>query len=126
MFLLALTYGLERDPKGAIERVIARVRRACEEKRAPFELIMSSALSDGSSIYTVRFASGTHVHSQYYSTHAACMQDIDDNASAVPPRSVVVVSEPLDQSMEHWTEMPVGAFATIRDGTIRIEELCVS
>jgi len=123
LFLLALTYGLDRDPKRAIERVIERVRQACTERGAPFELIMSTAFSDGSSIYTVRFASGTHVHSQYYSTHAACMQDIDDNAAAVPARSVVVVSEPLDQSMEHWKEMPVGAFATIRNGAIEIETL---
>ena len=63
MFLLALTYGLQDDPKLAMERVIARVRRACDERGAPFELIMSSALSDGSSIYTMRFASGTLISS---------------------------------------------------------------
>ena len=125
LFLLALTFGLESDPKQAIERVIARVKRACSERAVPFELIMSTAMSDGDSIYTVRFASGAHVHSQYYSTHAACMRAIDDNAETVPARSVVVVSEPLDQSMEHWNEMPVGAFATIRDGAIRIDSLAL-
>ena len=126
LFLLALTYGLEENPKKAIERVIERVRLACEQRNVPFDLIMSTALSDGTSIYTVRFASGAHVHTQYYSTHAACMQAIDDTADIVPARSVVVVSEPLDQTMEHWNEMPVGAFATIRDGAIEIEALAVN
>jgi len=80
-------------------------------------------MSDGRSIYTVRYASGAHVHSQYYSTHAECMRDIDEAAAEVPARSVVVVSEPLDQTMDHWKEMPVGAFASFRDGSIAIEAL---
>src|SRR5579863_1481853 len=84
LFLLALTYGLQTDPKSALERVIARTRRAAEERDLPFDLSLSCAISDGGAIYTVRYATSAHVHSQYYSTHAECMRDIDDAAAAVP------------------------------------------
>lgn len=71
LFLLALTYGLESNPKAAIEKVIQRAKRACGDKDIAFDLVMSCALSDGKVLYTLRYASGKLVHSQYYSTHAA-------------------------------------------------------
>lgn len=125
LFLLALTYGLKNEPKVAFEKVVIHVRRLCEEKNVLFNLVMSCAISDGRSLYTIRYATGEHVHSQYYSTHADCMKEINESNAVVPINSVVVVSEPLDQSMDHWKEMPVGSFATIRDGKIAIESLTV-
>ena len=56
LFLLALSYGLEDNPKLAIEKLISRLREVCEKNKVPFELVMSCALSDGKSLYTMRFA----------------------------------------------------------------------
>jgi len=123
LFLLALTYGLENDPKTAFEKVIARVKKACANNSVPLNLIMSCALSNGKALYTLRYASGKHVHSQYYSTHADCMKDVNEDSASLPTHSVVVVSEPLDLSMEHWKEMPVNSFAIIQNGKIAIQEL---
>lgn len=125
LFLLALTYGLDSDPRGAIEKVIRRTQEACAKNNVSFDLIMSCAISDGKMLYTVRYSSGSFVHSQYYSMHAESMREINEDSAEVPARSVVVVSEPLDQSMDHWKEMPAGAFATIHDGKIHIEMLKV-
>lgn len=125
LFLLALTYGLEHDPKTAIERLIMRARQLCEQKNIPFDLVLSCAISDGNALYTVRYSSGKFIHSQYYSTHAFSMKEINEDSAKVQPDSFVVVSEPLDQHMEYWKEMPVGGFAAIRDGDIQIERLAV-
>jgi predicted glutamine amidotransferase len=122
-FLLALTYGLKDDPKAALRKTISRVERACRERDVPCDVVLSCALSDGTSLYTLRYASGEKCHSQYYSTHADCMKDVCEDATAMPRNSVVVVSEPLDQSGEHWQEMPERSFAAIRDGRIEIEGL---
>jgi glutamine amidotransferase len=122
-FLLALTYGLQKDPKAAIEKMIERVQRACRESNIPQDLILSCALSDGESLYTLRYSATGHSHSQYYSTHAHCMKEINEDSDIVPRNSVVVVSEPLDQSGEHWTEMPHNSFATIKNGQVAIEPL---
>ena len=123
LFLLALTFGLQADPKAAWEKVITHIRDLCSQKKLPFNLVLSCALSDGKKLYTIRYASGSLVHSQYYSTHADCMKDINQESAAVPASSVVIVSEPLDSSMEHWKEMPVGSFASIAKGKITIEQL---
>lgn len=44
------------------------------------------------------------------------MKSINEDSDVVPSHSVVVVSEPLDQSLEHWVEMPVNSFATFQEG----------
>lgn len=125
LFLLALTHGLQDNPRVALETLIREVRSACDRRKVPFELVLSCALSDGKTLYTIRYSSLNFVHSQYYSTHAKSMKEVDEHSAEVPSKSVVVVSEPLDQEMEHWMEMPANAFATIRDGEVGIEILNV-
>ncbi len=124
-FFLALTYGLENNPKTAIEKTIARFARACKEKDIPVEITLSLAISDGESLYTARYAEGIEANSQYYSTHANCMREINSDFAKIPADGVVVVSEPLDYSYEHWEEMPKSSFASIRNGDIDIETLAI-
>ena len=116
LFLLALSCGLQENPKKAWEDVIRITRELCAKKQVAFELLISAALSDGKSLFTLRYSSTDRAHSQYYSTHADCMKSINENSDAVPNSSVVVVSEPLDQSHEHWVEMPIGSFGIFREG----------
>jgi glutamine amidotransferase len=125
LFFLALTYGLESQPKLALERTIHRIDRACRKKGIPVEFNASLAMSDGKTLYTARFAVGLDSNSQYYSTDANCMKAINREFAEMPPDGVVVVSEPLDYSEHKWMEMPEGSFATIREGKIRIEQLCL-
>lgn len=122
LFLLALTYGLETDPKRAIEKVISRVERACKEHDIPMNLTLSCAISDGESLYTVRYAAGKKSNSQYYSALADCLKDSGDCPSQ-PISSIVVVSEPLDHAGIYWTEMPDNSFATIKNGQVNVEML---
>ncbi len=116
LFLLALTNGMQENPKLAWEKTIRQLRDLCVAKNITFDLIMSCSISDGKSLYSFRYSSTQRIHSQYYSTHADCMKAINENSDDFPKNSVVVVSEPLDQSMEHWIEMPAGSFATFQEG----------
>lgn len=122
-FFLTLTYGLEKNPKKAIEKTINRIKQACEAHNIPFEITLSIAISDGLALYTARYAYGIEYNSQYYSTHAECMKDISSDFAKMPSNGVVVVSEPLDYSLEHWEEMPKSSFATIKNGDIEIEKI---
>lgn len=122
-FLLALTFGLQDNPKEALERTIKRIKQAYIRQNLSPDMIFSCALSDGKALYTMRYATGAKSHSQFYSTHAECMKDIDEDFSSVPKDSVIVVSEPLDQSGEHWNEMPQNSFAVIQKGNVIIEKL---
>ncbi len=124
-FLLALTYGLEKSPKEAMEKMIVRVERACREKGIGVRFTLSCAMSDGKYLYTIRYASGSISNSQYYATHPECIRDLGDNHSRMPGHSVIVVSEPLDQGYENWTEMQDNSFATIINGSVEIEKIGV-
>lgn len=124
-FFLALTNGLETDPKSAIEKTIKRIRQACNDQNIPFEMTLSIAFSNGEFLYTSRFAAGIEANSQYYSTHAECMQQISDDYTKIPTNGVVVVSEPLDHTYELWKETPKSSFAIIRDGAIDLQSLNV-
>lgn len=123
LFLLALTYGLADNPKRALERVIARVLQACEANAVKPDMILSCAISDGTTLYTLRYSSSERLHSQYYSTHAECLKDMNEENEIMPKRSVVVVSEPLDQSGELWQEMPSNSFSSIAQGKVEISQL---
>lgn len=122
-FLLALTYGLQDNPKTALERMIMRVERACRERNIPPRLVLSCALSDGQTLYTLRYASGGKSNSQFYSTHSHCMKSIQAGLPTLPENSVVVVSEPLDECAENWQEMPNDSFAIIENGEVSIMPL---
>ncbi len=123
LFYLALHFGLEKEPKQAVERAIDHIRETGARHGLEMELLLSCAMSDGKKLYTFRYSSGSRAHSQYYSTHADCMQVLGEENDPMPKNSVVVVSEPLDQKLEHWTEMPVNHFATIERGKVDIEPL---
>jgi glutamine amidotransferase len=122
-FFLALTYGLEDNPKAAIEKTIGRVVQTAIQHGLPVDITLSIAFSDGQSLYTLRYSAGAEANSQFYSTHANCMKNINDGFSEIPTDSVVVVSEPLDFSYDDWEEMPKNSFSTIRNGKIQIEAL---
>lgn len=123
IFLLALTYGLEDDPKAAFEKVIKRILHAFESLGIAPDMILSCAISDGKSLFTLRYSSSKRLHSQYYSTHAECLKDLSEENDIMPKRSVVVVSEPLDQSGELWEEVAANTFNSFANGTVRTEAL---
>lgn len=117
-FLLMLTFGLEHDPKAAYLQSIEAVRKACDAQGITMKLILSCALSDGASLFTLRYAEGEKPHSQYYT-------DFEQGAE----KGVIVVSEPLDDehsSGYRWQEMPPCAYAEIRAGEVRIDPLTPS
>lgn len=123
IFLLALTYGLQDNPKAAFEKVIARVLRAFETIAVEPDMILSCAMSDGNSLYTLRYSSSERLHSQYYSDHAECLKDLSEENDIMPKRSIVVVSEPLDNTGELWQEVPANTFNNFIHGEARIEQL---
>jgi predicted glutamine amidotransferase len=126
IFKLAIHFDLENNPKLAIEKTISYLFTALKEKNIKPEFALSCAFSNGNSLYTTRFSTMEKVHSQFYSTKEDCMKDIGDGGVILPKNSVVVVSEPLNNSHEDWIEVPHKAFTTIQNGEVKIEALEVN
>lgn len=125
-FLLALTYGLQTNPKEALRRMVDRVQRAMVENDLDDGgLNLSCAMSDGQKIYTLRYAHKAKSKTQYYSSVSGWITDLDESAESMScsaENSVIVVSEPLDDYDNKWTEIPDNSFATIYDSTVTIEQ----
>lgn len=123
-FYLALTYGLQDNPKNALEKMIGRLIRAQEEAGMKPDLSFSASVTDGNTLYTMRyFTPGATVRTQFYTQDMARVVDVGGTADKRqwPDSGVVVVSEPLDRLSDHWTPVPEASFMTIRDGQISIE-----
>ena len=116
-FLLALSFGLQENPKAALQKMVACVKKAHEDHKItkPF-LNLSCALSDGKGIYTLRYAYGTPSKTQFYSKESGLVQGLKKGAE-----NIVVVSEPLDRKGEKWTAVPDNSFMRIQDGEIQVE-----
>ncbi len=91
VFLAIMGAGGERDPIGAVSRVIATLTAIVNEEGEP--LRFTAALADGHNLYAFRYAANDRANTLYYRT---CGND------------VVIVSEPLDAERERWKPVPPG------------------
>ncbi|MBK9585595.1 MAG: class II glutamine amidotransferase [Alphaproteobacteria bacterium] len=124
-FYLALTYGLQENPKMALEKMIDRLIRAQEEAGMKRDLSFSASITDGNNLYTIRyFTPGATVRTQFFTKDMARVVDVGGTSkeSEWPSKGVVVVSEPLDRLSDYWTPVPESSFMTIRNGEIKIED----
>lgn len=87
LFLIALGQGLESDPHLALQRTARIVQDIARKNGLPARLRMALAISDGETLYAVRYASNDNPPSLYYRR-----SDADDGW--------IVVSEPLQDGSE--------------------------
>ncbi len=91
LFLAAFAFGLDRDPVGALVRLLQAVHAMMLDARITEPLRATMALTDGRDLYAVRWASDHRAPTLYY------RQTRDE---------LMVVSEPLDGERALWREVP--------------------
>ena len=123
-FYLALTYGLEDNPKVAFEKMIQRVEKSQRDAGLKVGVNLSCAASDGETLYSIRYASGDDaIKTQFYSTEMSCIKDLSDSCAILPDGGVILVSEPLDRLSDKWIEVPENSFTTTVNGGVVVENL---
>lgn len=104
LFYLALTYGLDEDPEGALRRVAQRVERAREENgiRAAFRATIATSNGDG--LWVMRTSSTKNVAksshpspSLFYTFGRHGLAMVDGCVETLPEHSTLVASEPLSE-----------------------------
>lgn len=106
LFLLALHFGLDRDPVTAIETMLKHVES--EADRLGFETVIrfTAAFSDGARLYAVRYASDRKAPTLY---------------SAPLGRGHCLVSEPLNDDRDAWVAIPDGSVVVIEGHEIAVQ-----
>ena len=119
MFHLALTFGLESDPPGALARMAGFIEKVARDHGIPQPLWMTVGVSDGKTLYGVRYASDNDAPTLF---HSPDVQDIYKLNPAVAglfgDSAHVIISEPAGKFPELWAEIPQGSLVIVRGGDI--------
>lgn len=123
LFHLALTFGLERDPLGAFERMAGLVESVARAHGIPESLWMTLGLSDGESVWAVRYASDGQAPTLYTSKAVEDLVELglDPEAGArLGPQARMVVSEPIGKLADAWVTVPQASALCLRAGDIEV------
>jgi glutamine amidotransferase len=119
MFYLALTFGLEHDPPGAVERMVGLVEATGRRHGIEHPIQMTIATSDGSSVWAFRYSSEGTSRSLFFSTrvdHLRALHPELEALSELSDASRIIVSEPLGHVTGAWNEVPESSWGVVHEG----------
>ncbi|MGJ8545587.1 MAG: class II glutamine amidotransferase [Sulfitobacter sp.] len=108
LFLTACGYGLERNPKAAMEQAVARLEALSVQTGVAPHMRLTAALADGTRLYAIRYASDALAPSLFYRWDAQ-------------NQGWAVASEPYESINGDWIEVPKGSFCCFEGENCTIE-----
>lgn len=125
MFYLAITFGLETDPLGALSRMAGFIEETGRAHGIPEILWMTVAVSDGRSLFGIRYASDGDAPSLYHSREMEDIFAINPNLRQIlGPSTRVLVSEPIGAFQQMWEPIPQKTAVRIQGGDIESFPFC--
>jgi glutamine amidotransferase len=121
MFFLALTFGLERDASGALERMAGLIEAVARRHGIEHPLNMTVCVMDGEQIVAARYSSEGESRSLFHSNSFAHLHELyPENAriNEAGNTAVLVLSEPLVDLPDVWAEIPESCTVMVRDGVV--------
>jgi predicted glutamine amidotransferase len=119
MFFLALTFGLEQDPPGAVERMVGFIEATASRHGIAQPLQMTIGTTDGAAVWAFRYSSEGRSRSLFYSTAVHTLRALyPDNQALheVSEETRLVVSEPLGDLAGAWNEVPESSYGVVHEG----------
>ena len=118
MFLLALSFGLEDDVHAAISLMAGLVEHTAELNGVEDALQMTLGISDGESLYAIRYSTEGDSRSLYYSANRDATMEIAPDVGRFSRDARAIVSEPLSDLESDWIPVPEASFLTIKRGEV--------
>jgi glutamine amidotransferase len=119
LFYLALTFGLESDPLGAVERAVGFVEATAHAHGIERAVQMTLGFSDGERLWAVRYSTERRSRTLYVSADAATARALHpDNPrfQRLTDEDRIIVSEPLSDLPGVWVEVPEASALVIQHG----------
>jgi glutamine amidotransferase len=107
MFLLALQFGLREAPIAAMAAMVGFVEDLAEHTIGSILLRFTAAFSDGNTLYAIRYATDRKAPTLYASPVGA---------------GYCLVSEPLNDDVDAWAEIPDGSAVTVGKNGIDVAD----
>ncbi|MBC2905747.1 class II glutamine amidotransferase [Streptomyces cupreus] len=119
MFYLAVTFGLDEDPPGAVARMAGVVERSGRDHGVEFPLQMTIAVTDGERVWAFRYSSQGASRSLFYSTRVDALRKLHPDMAflqEVSDETRLIVSEPLGDLPGAWNEVPESSYGVVHAG----------
>ena len=119
LFHLALTFGLEDDPIAALERAIGLVEEVGRGHDIDFPFQGSIGVSDGASLWAVRYSSEGRSRSLFVSADVHALRQLhpeNERIKLLQDTDRVIVSEPLGDLPGAWHEVADATAITVHQG----------
>lgn len=119
MFFLALTFGLEKDPPGAIARMVALVEDEARKAGIDKAVQMTLGIGNGSRLWVFRYSSEGQSRSLFYSTDIKTLRKLYPDIprfKSVTEETRMVVSEPFVDLPGAWNEIPESTYGIVANG----------
>lgn len=119
MFYLAVTFGLDQDPPGAVARMVGVVERNGRDHGVEFPLQMTIAVTDGERLWAFRYSTQGASRSLFYSTRVDTLRKLHPDLTflqEVSDATRLVVSEPLGDLPGAWNEVPESSYGVVYAG----------
>ena len=124
VFHLALTFGLEQDPVRALELAVGLIEETARGRGIAGAVQASFGVSDGTSLWAVRYASEGRARSLFASAEVEAVRRLHPQHprfQRLSPDDRMIVSEPFSDLPGVWREIPEGTAVTVRPGGIMEE-----
>ena len=119
MFYLALTFGLQDDPIGAFERMVGFVEQKGWDAGIEHPMQMTLGLTNGHHLYAVRYSSEHSSRTLYHSRSMRALRALNPTFERYSEDAIVVVSEPMNDVMEYWEEIPESTALVVEGCEVR-------
>lgn len=109
MFLLALSFGLEEDPLGALARMVGAVEETGRRHGVAQPINMTVGALDGKRLIAVRYSSEADSRTLFHNTcvrHLRQLYPDNPQIAALDDDAFLLLSEPLTEMPGAWEEVP--------------------
>lgn len=121
LFYLALGFGLEQDPLGAMERAVGLVEATAESHGIKNPVQMTVGIADGERFWAIRYASGQEPRTLFVSEDVDAVRRLHPENARLREMTEgdrIVVSEPLADLPGAWHEVPASTAVLIEAGSV--------
>lgn len=118
MFLLSLTFGMENDVQTGLSRMAGFVEHTAQRLGVENALQMTLGISDGESLYAVRYSTAGESRSLFHSANRDATREIAPDVGRFSRDARAIVSEPLNNLEADWVPVPEASFLTINRGDV--------
>jgi glutamine amidotransferase len=119
LFYLALTFGLERDPVGAMQRAVGLVEECAAEHEISDPVQMTVGISDGEQLWAIRYSSAGASRTLFLSEDVDALRRLhpeNQRLQALSEGARLIVSEPVSDLEGAWIEVPESTAVVIEGG----------